>query len=209
MIALVNTLDILTDVLSKSLSHPHPTLPIHQSFPYQVLLTTNHIKVNRPDTVITIPIIILRRARIQLKQKIALGIFLCLSVVMIGLALTRMSKIILPTVGSGAAVDNWWQFFWQFIEASVAVLMASLTAVRNLFVATSGRRSDNKGGGGNRPRSDPVSFRMRLRMRHRRLDSSEGSTNEKEGWEGDNLKLPRIPRATITGLRSYIDREGN
>ena len=129
---------------------------------------------------------------------------------MIGLALTRMSKIILPTA-SGAGVDNWWQFFWQFIEASVAVLMASLTAVRNLFVAASGHRSDdNKGGGGNRPRSDPVSFRIRLRIRQMtRLDSFQGSTIEEQGWEGDNLKLPRIPRATITGLRSYIDGEGN
>jgi hypothetical protein len=61
----------------------------------------------------------------RLRQKVAVGSFLFLSLVMIAMALVRVSKM--PGV---VAIDTPYEIFWQYMEASIAILMASLTAFR-------------------------------------------------------------------------------
>ncbi|CAH0031808.1 unnamed protein product [Clonostachys rhizophaga] len=134
--------------------------------------------------IVTIPIFILRRVKMRLMQKIALGTFLCLSLMMAIMAIIRVSGIT-----GVAGVDIPWTFFWQFTEASVAVLMGSLTAFRTLLVGHVGRNSEPK-------RSWPYS-RYRIYKWGGRKVSADDETQE---------GLPEVPGATMTGLRTFIRR---
>lgn len=143
--------------------------------------------------IVSIPIIILYQARIQTRQKIALGAFLCLSLVMVCLAITRASKI-----KGSLGVDIGWEFFWQFMEASVAVLMGSLTVFRTLLTFQVNKSSEERKGAGLSPKSRALfSFHQRMqRLRKKRQQADE------ESLEG----LPQIPSATLAGMHTFIRR---
>jgi amino acid permease len=65
----------------------------------------------------------------KLRQKVTVGSFLCLSLVVIAMALVSVSD--LPRMN---AIDApVYILFWQYMKASVAILMASLTAFPNMF----------------------------------------------------------------------------
>lgn len=67
--------------------------------------------------------------KISLKQKLALAAMLCLSVFMIIIAIVRVAGSLLP----GDITDTVWLFFWQTMEAAVAVIIVALTGFRSLF----------------------------------------------------------------------------
>lgn len=83
------------------------------------------------NAVVSIPIALLWNARIRLRQKLGIGALLCLSVVMIIIAIVKASGIRTPS----DSFDILWELFWQQIEACVAVLMVSITAFRSLFTS--------------------------------------------------------------------------
>ncbi|KAK3897936.1 hypothetical protein C8A05DRAFT_47610 [Staphylotrichum tortipilum] len=155
--------------------------------------------------IVSIPIMILHTARMRPSQKAALGVFLCLSLVMVIFSITRVSKI------SGASgVDVPWVFFWQFAEASIAVLMGSLTVFRTLLIAERktgvrgspggqlGKGSPAAGCGGKRPRSY-YALHHRIRLLAAGKSVSKGDLESQES-------LPEIPGAVMTGLRTFIRR---
>ncbi|KAF4636427.1 hypothetical protein G7Y89_g1661 [Cudoniella acicularis] len=80
--------------------------------------------------VLSIPLAILWTVKVNLRRKMAIGAILCLSVFMIIIAIARVTAAALP---SGLS-DTVWLFFWQTMEAAVAVIMVSLTGLRSLFV---------------------------------------------------------------------------
>lgn len=53
----------------------------------------------------------------QTSQKISLGAFMCLSLVMVCLAIIRASKI-----HSAVSIDVIWEFYWQYMETVVSVV---------------------------------------------------------------------------------------
>ncbi|KAI3335616.1 hypothetical protein F4824DRAFT_464215 [Ustulina deusta] len=135
--------------------------------------------------IVSIPIILLRRAKIRASQKIGLGVFLCLSIIMVSLAIVRVSRI-----HGIVGIDVIWEFFWQYMETSVAVIMGSLTVVRSLLYQTNG--DDNQ-----RTAADDY-YRLRLLRRHKiqlELESQDS--------------LPEIPGAVMTGLRTFIRRHNH
>ena len=91
-------------------------------------------------------------------------------------------------------IDYTWIFFWQHIEVCIAVSMFSFTAFRSLFVTTSQEAVARKA----KPwySSTP-----------RKLRGIKGARLQNEGPE----KLPSIPSATMTGIRTFIrgSRRGN
>ncbi|GME40233.1 integral membrane [Neofusicoccum parvum] len=91
------------------------------------------------DAVVTVPMIIIHRAKMSTMQKVALGTFLSLSLMMVIMAVVR---IVGSVRGSDAALDVAWEMFWQQLEGCVAVMMGSLTAFRGVF-----NRGDEKGSG--------------------------------------------------------------
>ncbi|KAH8732131.1 hypothetical protein GQ44DRAFT_722277 [Phaeosphaeriaceae sp. PMI808] len=93
----------------------------------------------------------------SLRQKAAVGFFLCPSLAMIAMTPILVSKI-----------DTLYEISRQYMEASIAILVAFLTAFRTRFVL----QREKKG--------------------YRKRTSDE---------END---LPEVPRATLTGLRTFI-----
>ena len=79
--------------------------------------------------VISIPIALLWNVQIDLRRKLAVGAVLCLSFFMIIIAIIRVTE----ASTAGGVTDTSWLFVWQSVEASTAVLMVSVTAVRAAF----------------------------------------------------------------------------
>ncbi|KAK4183912.1 hypothetical protein QBC35DRAFT_541740 [Podospora australis] len=148
--------------------------------------------------IVSIPIIILRRSTMKLVQKCALGSFLCLSLVMVCIAVIRASKI-----NGASGVDVPWEFFWQYMEACVAVLMGSLTVFRSVLVAQRNKSSagdgERKAGGVRRPIMSYL-YRRRQRSSGQRVSGDEDLESQR------GYGLPQIPGGTVTGLRTYIRR---
>ena len=117
----------------------------------------------------------------QMEQKIGLATFLCLQVLMIIIAIIRISGFIYHD-----AFDIGWVYLWQQIESCVSVSTISLTAFRVMFVASTSRRDHS-------PWHWSTSS-ARIRKLFKR--SSESSTGE--------LDDVSIPRATMTGMRTVI-----
>jgi hypothetical protein len=133
----------------------------------------------------------------QPRQKAALGVFLCLSLVMVAFSITRVSHI-----RGASGVDVPWVFFWQFAEASVAVLMGSLTAFRTLLVAEREKRwSPSPAGASPGQGGAKVGVFNTFRQRVRLLGKSRSDLESQD--EGG---LPEIPGPMMTGLRTYIRR---
>lgn len=122
---------------------------------------------------------ILRRAKIKKRQKFAMSFFLCLSAVMVVSAIVRLSRISQPV----------WQTLWQSLEGCIALLMASITAFRSIFVSQGIKERERK------RRADPSSWIQRAKQRKAR--------NQGDGWTSDQ-KLPSIPQATFVKLRKYV-----
>lgn len=66
----------------------------------------------------------------KLSQKIELAALLCLSIVMIILAIVRMTAY----ADHPRIMDLTWSAFWIHVEVCVAVFIASISAILPLFV---------------------------------------------------------------------------
>ena len=91
--------------------------------------TTVSIDILTDILVISIPIALLWKVKIDLRRKLATGAVLCLSFFMIIIAIIRVTTATLTE----EVTDTTWLYMWQSIEASTAVLMVSVTAVRAAF----------------------------------------------------------------------------
>ena len=153
--------------------------------PFSCLCTSSHVLL----LVMVIPIYLLWHVQIKLRQKLALGVSLCLSIMMVILAIVRISRFRSPA----STIDFTWDIFWQFAEACVAVTMVSLTAFRSLFVAQATQRDSKK-------RS--YSSRKYLWEAKRRQDceANEEGSQELQG-------LPKVPPQAATGMRTLIQGE--
>ena len=132
-----------------------------------------------------IPIYLLWHIQITLRQKIVVGAFFCLSIMMILTAVIRVLGI-----HSNRDKDNHnWQIFWQVAEACIAVSMVSLSAFRSFFVAHESRSRE--------PRHRPWYMS--------RINVVEDLRKMRLGVKSNHMKsLPYIPRATLTGMRTVI-----
>lgn len=89
-----------------------------------------------------------------------------------------------------------WIYFWQYIEACVACIMASLLTFRTLFI--SGRTRVFK-----REKLQMPSIKQRVLHNMKIFNLA--------AWEkvDDKRELPEIPSATFSGLRTFIRRYGS
>lgn len=133
-----------------------------------------------------IPIYLLWHIQITVRQKIALGASFCLSIVMISTAAVRVFGI---RPGHGKDNHNW-QIFWQVAETCIAVTMVSLSTFRSFFVAHESRLRE--------PRNRPWYM-------SRRNNPRKSLWKRRWGIESyDMMSFPPIPRATLTGMRTFI-----
>lgn len=177
--ALVTVLDILSDLMSMCF-----------------ILSPEYLELKLtciPLEVVAIPIIVLRNSFLGLSTKIGLSIFLCLSIFMAICAIIRMAGFHYKGVE-----DDTWQFFWQHIEGAVAIMMASITAFRTLFV------KQNKDG--NDPAESPAGSAFRRIFRRFQLLARAQPDEKPVSFTdtGPLLKLPKLPSPTFTGVRTLI-----
>ena len=135
--------------------------------------------------IIAIPLHLLWAVRIKRRQKLVLGIFLSLNLFMAITASVRVSGL-----SFHGSFDEVWLYFWQQIEACLAVIMISLTAFRSVFVSSEFSRARKERA--KKPWfSSPIAAIKRSKT-HRGSDE--------EATQG----LPSIPSATLTGMRTFI-----
>ncbi|KAF6225196.1 hypothetical protein HO133_010393 [Letharia lupina] len=137
--------------------------------------------------VLSLPVSILWKVRISVRQKIGLAFSLCLSCVMVVVTIVRVAGM--RQRGSGS-VDIVWLAFWQQQECSIAVLMCSVSAFRSLFVPSPARTPIPR-----QQRDSPSE--KRRRFPHRRPDPDLYDTHETNG-------LPQIPSAKLAGIATEI-----
>ena len=116
----------------------------------------------------------------QTQQKLGLAAFLCLQILMIILAIIRISGFVYHN-----AFDMGWVYLWQQIESCIAVSTISLTAFRIMFVASTSRRVRS-------PWQWTDSFKKRFYKRSNETTST-----------GVLDDVP-IPGGTLTGMRTAI-----
>jgi hypothetical protein len=81
--------------------------------------------------VVSFPILILRKSMMDKRQKMWIRIFLSLSVIMILIAIIR----VLGAIRKGEKeLDVTWNIFWQQMEACAAIMAASATVIRTVFI---------------------------------------------------------------------------
>ena len=115
------------------------------------------------------------------------------------------------------STDSVWETYWQFIAAEIALTMTAATAFRTMFVsrAAEGRRVARAA-----PELDQKGFwyTKSQKLLHSILSTrswyswtsrkSSGTRDDRHGdWEGKPMTLRQeVPRATLTGMRTFIDR---
>jgi hypothetical protein len=109
---------------------------------------------------------------------------------MIATTIIRLSGLI-----NKGVVDALWTSYWNVISAEVGIFMAAAIAFRSLFVANSKSKA---------PQDPPKRYfgDSFLRVFHRKKSSTWDES------QADATELPRIPRAQLTGMRSFIDAQG-
>lgn len=146
-------------------------------------------------TVVSIPIIILRGSLLRRSTKFGLAVFLCLSIFMVICAIVRMAGFHYKGLE-----DDVWEFFWQHIKGAVAVMMASITAFRTLFV----KQTSNSEAMAAR---SPAESLFRRLFRHFQLLARAQPEEEPTSTPDNSLfQLPKIPSPIFTGVRTFIRR---
>lgn len=125
-------------------------------------------------------------SQMALLTKIGLGVFLCLSLVMMACSITRAAGTYY-----GGTLDTPWQVFWLHAEACIGVLMASITVYRSVLAG---------------PNSSSRSFQrfldkiIRMRTSERISEPEQLTKRARFG----RLLLSKIPTATLTGLATLF-----
>ncbi|CAI6338090.1 unnamed protein product [Periconia digitata] len=149
--------------------------------------------------IVSLPIIVLWGSHLSRSTKFGLAVFLCLSIFMAICALIRIIGFHYKGIE-----DDVWPFFWQQTEGSIAVMMASITAFRTLFV-----KPDTDGDDIKTPRSPIESFYNRMLRRFRSLAQAKPSEKPSSNLTAQPksfIKLPRMPAPTFSSVRSFIRR---
>ena len=96
-------------------------------------------------------------------------------------------------ISANHQIDLQWELFWQQIEASISIIVVSITGFRTLL----GMRAQKKRQQSENRWERLQSYRQRLvrRALHRNPVDHDGNAN----------RLPSIPGATLTGMRTLIN----
>lgn len=157
--------------------------------------------------VLYIPVHLIWKIKVRWTQKAALTISLCLTVIMVVLTITRVCGIKI-----GGTIDTTWETYWLILSAEIGIVLTSTAAFRAFFVSRVKRKRDK----GIQPAPNTTQwYHQRKRILKRILTTSQwrlhsrvqASSEGHKANEDDELpmnKLPEIPRAHITGVRTYI-----
>ena len=159
-----------------------------------------------PIAVLYIPFQLIWKVQIKLSQKLTLACSLCLTTIVIIFTVTRASGLEWQD-----KLDVLWEVYFQIVAAEVGLILVSMTAFRALFVSRAARNQHS-------PQKGPsVWVKSRYFLRNLidpRRWISKYSNDISGGQKVDNTKggfngeLPSIPGATMTGINTFINRQG-
>ena len=185
-------------------------------------------RITDTSAVLAIPVYLIYKIQIKLSQKIALSFSLCLTIFMIVITIVRLTGVMYPGTDY---VDALFEEFCLYLSAEVGLIMSTVTAFRTFFISQGARKrhpnSPEKYYWYKRALSrlqlllssawhrttGVFSSSGRLRSGGKRgfnKNSYYTSTTDSDG-SGDpyrNKDLPDIPRAHMTGIRTFIGRAG-
>ena len=139
--------------------------------------TVTNIPMTLITIVISIPIFVIWKAHMNIKQKIGIGAFLTMNVWLIVIAVLRVVFF-----KQGNSIDATWGLFMLCLEPNVAILAASFSAFRSIFVAKGSKTSG---------KPEPASSSLRRRI-FRKAHAGRRPLDD----------LPTVPGPTLTGLRT-------
>ncbi|KAL8919246.1 MAG: hypothetical protein Q9208_006907 [Pyrenodesmia sp. 3 TL-2023] len=158
--------------------------------------------------VLYIPVNLIWKIQIRWTQKVPLVLSLCLTAIIILVTITRIAGI-----EKGGQVDGVWESYFLIVAAEVGIILASVSTYRTLFV--SHRRGDRAKA--KRDLKDQEHFYSPTRELIRRVlipspwrsKAREPSTpheNKEHHYHYVDVEaLPEIPRAYMTGVRTFIN----
>lgn len=130
-------------------------------------------------------------------QKIRIGTFLCLSLVIVIVSLVRLVGGLYHSRRGRYEFSMQWTFIILHIEAAIAILMGSISALRTVFAKQS--RPDSREENG----SIVFIYQKFLRI----TGKSKGSDDSKSKEHGTpRISGGNITQPTMKGLRSFIRR---
>lgn len=128
------------------------------------------------------------------------------------------------THGATESIDSMWETFWQYIAANISITMTAATAFRQFFISRTSNRhhfrqdtfTDSSWSSKSMSWFRSVFIHPIWRSRMRSTDAnpedsdpiSSGQQGSEIGGVAYELRQP-IPRGVMTGVRSYIEREGD
>ena len=143
---------------------------------------------------------ILRQSRMKPMTKVGLGCFLCLSAFMLACSIIRAA---LTYYNGSLDYPYVWQIFWLHSEGCIGITMGSITVYRSTLVS-SGKEVSN-------------SFRAYIAKITRSITGHKGSNRSTDNTaspeqllkkepqvQTSRFKLPRIPSATLSGVRTLF-----
>lgn len=102
------------------------------------LIFTTSLDILTDLLIISVPFALLWTVKLSLRRKLALFAVLSLSAFMIAIAIVRVALSSVASKSTAASssqaiTDTVWLFFWQSIEAAIAIIMVSVTAFRSML----------------------------------------------------------------------------
>ncbi|KAI1165530.1 hypothetical protein F5B18DRAFT_649488 [Nemania serpens] len=92
------------------------------------------VDITSDAMIITIPILVLNLSLMSTTRKLSLAAMLCLSVVMIVIALIRLIGTIADTRPDGDGVAPVWATYWSMVEGCVSLTMTDVIVIRAVFI---------------------------------------------------------------------------
>ncbi|CAI6334779.1 unnamed protein product [Periconia digitata] len=155
--------------------------------------------------ILTIPVVILWQIRIPLSQKVGLGFTLCLTIIMIAVTAGRM--IGLKYQGQ---LEHIWETLFLAASGEIGLILVSASAFRSLYISKI--RVKDRG----HQTITTLNWYHRSRSAFRRMAGSESDQprttvlvrdGSEEVKDGERIG-GKIPGATMTGIRTFIDGNG-
>lgn len=110
---------------------------------------------------------------------------------------------------SGNKVDAVWEVFWQFMSAETGIILTAMIAYRSLFKARKGQQAPGKWEQWYITQKGLLQRTFTIRTWTRRSKPSSKESDSFTEHSSDKMaNSPEIPRATMTGIRTFIRGHG-
>lgn len=155
-------------------------------------------------TVLYIPVQLIWKVKIKRGQKLTLACSLCLTAVVVVFTITRASG--LEWQGK---LDVLWEVYFQIVAAEVGLILVSMTAFRALFVSRAAKHQHSP------PKALSLWWCGKISLK-KLLDPCQWTSKPprdthaqpKHASTEDGFDLPNIPGGTMTGIRTFINDQG-